>query len=661
MADTARIQELTTLINNYRDAYYNNNTSFVSDEEYDALCDELEGLLDDSSLDITEHDMQAGSYAVNQVGYQVASELPKVKHNHPMLSLDKTKIKEKIISFIDNKPVVIMPKMDGLTCTLRYVNGKLESAETRGNGDVGELITHNALAISNIPNEIDTLLPEVIIDGELMITFTDFNRINGELLEQGYSEEELFKNPRNLASGTARQLDSSVCVDRNLKFVAWKVHKGPETDSFITRLKWAEKIGFDIVEVLWDNNVDIDTFSREVEIIKCWAKTNDYKIDGCVVGYDDIAYGESLGFTTHHPRNQIAYKFYDDTYPTTLRDVKWTIGKTGTITPTAIFDPVIIDGTTVRQASMHNLTIMKNLKASVDARCYVYKANMIIPQIKSFDNIECDIVIPSICPICGAPTEIIKEKDTEVLKCTNYNCAGTFLNKLKVFVGKDGFDIEDFGESTLKLFYEKGWIKSLGDIFTSIPNRLLDIAKLDGWTMKSATNLLSNIANSKGRITLDNYITALSIPNIGLGTAKTIAEYCDWNVDKFINYLETNFDWSRIEGIGKKTSDSINAWYAKNANIIYSFINEIKVRIPDISTSNSELSGKTFCITGTFSQSRDILKRKLEQLGGIFVSGVTKNTDILFAGEKAGSKLEKATKLQIPIYSEDDLMRLLNE
>ena len=660
-----RITELTELINKYRNAYYNENTSLVSDEEYDKLYDELDELTKEYQDDfMNAADFFAAREAVDKVGYEVVTELPTVKHNHPMLSLDKTKLLEDIVKFANSNPVLIMPKMDGLTCTLRYIDGKLESAITRGNGEEGELITHNARAMQSIPDEIDTLIHEVIIDGELMITNTDFTRINEELIDQGVPFDKLYKNPRNLASGTARLLNSQICVDRNLKFVAWKCYKGPDTDAFNIRLRWLERMGFETVEWIYDNNLDVNSFERYVKIIKLWAKDNDYKIDGCVLSYNSIAYGDSLGYTSHHPRNQIAFKFYDDLYPTILRDVKWTLGKTGVITPTAIFDTVEIDGTSVRQASMHNISIMKNLGAEIGKTCYVYKANMIIPQIKGFDDPYFNIDIPKQCPVCKHLTEIVKEKSTEVLMCTNYNCSGTMLNKLQTFVGKSGMDIDGLGGATLELFWNRGYVRSFVDIYKLMQTYALNIANLDGWTMTSVMKLSDSISKSR-RVMLDKFITALSIPNVGSGTAKNIAEYCDWDIDNFLAKLKGNFNWSTIKGFGQKLADGINNWYINNSFTLYSLIDELVFEKPEKqfsnTTSNSKVCEKTFCITGTFSESREVLKNKIEALGGIFVSSVSKNTDILFVGDKAGSKLDKAKKLGVIIYNEKELMEILNE
>lgn len=647
------LQELTQRLNYYRDAYYNKDFSIISDEEYDKLYDrllELENLVG----------VKMENSPTQSVGYEVVSELPTVKHNHPLLSLDKTKLSEDIVKFANNHPVLIMPKMDGLTCTLRYIDGKLNSAITRGNGEEGELITHNARAMKSIPDEIDTLMHEVIIDGELMITYKDFNRVNQELLDADVPENELFANPRSMAAGTARQLDSSVCVHRNLKFVAWRCYKGPDTDAFNIRLKWLERMGFETVEWIYDNKLDVNSFERYVKIIELWAKDNDYKIDGCVIGYNSIAYGESLGHTKHHPRNQIAFKFYDDKFETILRDIEWSVGKTGAITPVAIFDPVEIDGTIVKRASMHNLTIMKNLNASIGKVCYVYKANMIIPQIESFDSNECDIIIPDTCPICGKPTYISESIHGQSLICCNDFCKGKMLGRFETFVSKPAMNIDGFSSASIELFWDKGWLRSFADIYEMrFINRL---AYLEGWGAKSIKKLSEAIDRSR-KVMLDKFITALSIPNIAGATATVIAEACDWDIMIFLDRLIDKYEWSELNGIGFKTSLDINHWYPDHKFEIASLLDHLEFIKPEKKeVIESEWSGKTFCITGTFGWGpREEIKEKLEELGMKNVSGVSKNTNILFAGEKCGSKLKKAQDLGIIIYNEDKLMEILHD
>lgn len=647
------LQELTQRLNYYRDAYYNKALSIISDEEYDKLYDRLIEL-----ETLVGYKME--NSPTDSVGYEVVSELPEVEHNHLMLSLDKTKEIDDVIKFAGSHRIVITPKMDGLTCTLRYIDGKLESAETRGDGHKGELITHNAKVIKNIPKTIDTLIHEVIVDGELVITYSDFNRVNNELLAAGVPEDELFANPRNMAAGTARQLNSKICADRNLKFVAWKCVKGPECNGFLIRLKWLERMGFEVVDRTTFQNANYDTFKYWLEETQVWAKDNDYKIDGAVIGFDDIEYQESLGYTKHHPRGQLAFKFYDEKFETTLRDIEWSVGKTGAITPVAIFDPVEIDGTIVKRASMHNLTIMKNLNASIGKTCYVYKANMIIPQIESFDSEECNIIIPEVCPICGKSTYISESIHGQSLICCNDFCKGKMLGRFETFVSKPAMNIDGFSSASIDLFWDKGWLRSFADIYEM---RFIDrVAYLEGWGSKSI-NKLKDAINKSRKVMLDKFITALSIPNIAGATATVIAEACDWDIDIFLNRLNTKYDWSQLDGIGFKTSCDINSWYPKHQFEIASLLDHLEFTKPEKKeTIESGWSGKTFCITGTFGWGpREEIKEKLEELGMKNVSGVSKNTDILFAGEKCGSKLKKAQDLGIIIYNEDKLMEILHD
>ena len=649
------LQELTQRLNYYRDSYYNKNFSIISDEEYDKLYDRLLEL-----ETLVGYKME--NSPTQSVGYEVVSGLPEVEHNHLMLSLDKTKEIDDVIKFAGNHRIVITPKMDGLTCTLRYIDGKLESAETRGNGKVGELITHNARVMKTIPQIIDTSIHEVIVDGELVITYSDFNRINNELLAAGVPENELFANPRNMAAGTARQLNSKICVDRNLQFVAWRCVKGPSTNSFITMLKWLIGVGFNVVDYTTLHNDDYETVKYWIKETQLWAKHNDYKIDGAVIGYNDLEYQESLGYTKHHPRGQLAFKFYDEKFETTLRDIEWSVGKTGSITPVAIFDPVEIDGTTVKRASMHNLTIMKNLNASIGKTCYVYKANMIIPQIESFDSDECDIIIPDICPICGKPTYISESIHGQSLICANQLCKGKMLGRFETFVSKPAMNIDGFSSASIELFWDKGWLRSFADIYEM---RFIDsLAYLEGWGSKSV-NKLKDAINKSRKVTLDKFITALSIPNIAGATATVMAESCGWDIDTFMNRLNSRYEWSQLDGIGFKTSLDIKEWYWYPAHKveIASLLDHLEFIKPEKKeVIESEWTGKTFCITGTFGWGpREEIKEKLEKLGMKNVSGVSKNTDILFAGEKCGSKLKKAQDLGILIYDENKLMEILHD
>lgn len=651
-----RIKELVGLLNHYRDEYYNNQNSEVSDFEYDQLYDELSALEQETEFIMTVSPTQT-------VGYEVKSELTKVKHNHPMLSLDKTKDINDVVKFLGNKDGLVMPKMDGLTCSLRYLDGKLVSAETRGNGEIGEDILHCAKTIKNIPLHID-YKDELIIDGEVIISYDDFEKINSTL-----PEDQKYKHPRNLASGSIRQLDSKIAAERNLKFIAWKVIKGwdkalgLDSNSFCYRLGFAEFLGFDVVDWygLPDFCRDERIISYAIDVMKKWAKDNSYPIDGCVFSYDDVAYGDSLGATGHHLRSQYAYKFYDELYETKLINVEWTLGKTNTLTPTAVFETVQIDGTDISKASLHNISIIKKLGLTNHCTCFVYKANQVIPQIDScLKDGDSEIVLPQYCPVCGGKTAVIKENESEVLVCTNPNCSGKLLGRLKFFVSKPAMNIEGLSEQTLAWLIDKGWINSFKDIY-HLSDHKDEWQRCDGFGKKSVEKMLDAIEKSRN-VKLSNFICALSIDGIGIAASKTIAEHFNNDFDAFFRALTANYDWSRLSDFGEITARNIANFGVQNGDMVRELAKEMRfVQEEKKEVKENPMNGKKFCITGSFSQSRDILKQKLEALGAIFVSGVSKNLDVLFVGEKAGSKLTKAQSLGVRIAYEDELMNLLGE
>lgn len=645
-----RIKELVELLNYYRNEYYNNSQSEISDFEYDQLFDELSVLESETNFIMATSPTQT-------VGYEVKSELIKVRHNHPMLSLDKTKNVDDIIKFLNGKMGIVMAKMDGLTCSLRYINGELVSAETRGNGEIGEDILHCAKTIKNIPLKIECL-DEVIVDGEVIITYDDFEKINGAL-----PENERYKNPRNLASGSIRQLDSSIAAQRNMKFIAWKMVKGYKDNSFYNRMLRLSTWGFDITPAaplpyIFQDSKEINNI---INIIKDWSNKKKYPIDGCVFGYDDVKYGESLGATEHHLRSQYAFKFYDELYDTKLKYIDWTLGKTSVLTPTAVFEPVEIDGTDVSKASLHNISILKSLGLTNYCTVRVFKANMIIPQIDSCDNNGVgEIEIPDICPVCGGKTAIRKDNESEVLVCTNSDCSGKKLAQFTHFVSKNCMDIKNLSESTLEKLISLGYINSFKDIYhlSDHYNRLILI---DGLGKKSVNNLLKSIESSRN-VKLENFLAALSIPNIGLSASKTISNKFNNDINEVLDAYNQGYDWRQLEDFGETMEDNMNKFFNDNLDNIYSLAEEMHfVKNENNEVVDNSLNDMKFCITGSFSQSRDELKKKLEAKGAKFVSSVSKNLDILFCGEKAGSKSTKAQQLEIRIANEEELMKMLNE
>ena len=630
-----RIKELVELLNHYRNEYYNNQKSEISDFEYDQLFDELSVLERETGFIMATSPTQT-------VGYEVKSELTKVKHNHPMLSLDKTKDWNEFVRYFGNKDVVGMIKLDGLTCSLRYVDGKLVSAETRGNGEEGEDILHNAFVVTNIPKQIN-YADELIVDGEIICTKEDFEEF-----------KEQYANSRNFASGSIRLLDSQECARRNLKFVLWNVVKGPH-NTVIDNLVAMDNLGFTVTP--WTSSFDWDAKEFLVE----QAEEYGYPIDGLVGRFNDIAFGESLGTTGHHSRAAYAFKFYDELYETKLLDIEWTMGKTNTLTPTAIFETVNIDGTDVGKASLHNVSIIKKLGLTNNCTVRVYKANQIIPQIDScLRDGDSPIKIPKYCPVCGGETEVVTENTSEVLMCTNPNCSGKLLGRLKFFVSKPAMNIDGISEAVLDFLIDKGWVKSFKDIY-HLASYKSEWQKCDGFGKRSVEKMLDAIENSRD-IKLENFICALSIPNIGRSASKTIATYFNGSEEDFFIAYENGFDWTILDDFGSVMSNSLNEYLNENYDDILELADEMRFAAPTkVEVAENPLNGLKFCITGSFSQSRDILKEKLEAKGAKFVSGVSKNIDVLFCGEKAGSKLAKAQSLGVRIAYEDELMKMLEE
>ena len=652
--ENKRMKELVSSLNKYRYQYYNENNSEVSDKDYDVLFDELKNL-----------ENKTGTILNNSptvtVGYEVVSDLNKVQHEYPpMLSLDKTKSYGDIKKFLSNQPGVVMAKMDGLTCRLTYVNGELVRAETRGNGIVGEDITHNIKFVKDVPLCINKS-GKVLVDGELIIRNNNFEILKEKFVD---SKGKKYKNSRNLASGSARLHDSSKCAERMLEFVAWKLIEESNIESFTESLNHLNSIGFNVVP-----HISIPTRSSEqvyeeaVILISNKCNKEYYPIDGCVFSYDNLSYMRALEYTSHHWKAQIAFKFKDDLYDTVIREIDWTMGKTGSLCPTAVFDTVEIDGTDVSRASLHNLTILKEMNVRKNCSARVFKANMIIPQVYEVDNDGTeDFIVPNVCPVCGGRTSRVKENDSEVLMCTNPDCTGKLLGKLCTFVSKQGMDIDGLGESNLDLFIQLGLVTSFVDIYR-LKNHKEFLKTLEGKGDTSIDKMLSSIESSKD-VTFENFIASLSIPNIGLTTAKTIGKYFNNNIHDFKYAFESNFDFSNIEGIGEKTASGITKWLNDNWTQFDELLNIVRIRemvSNSVITTESPISGKTFCITGTFIEKRSELQKKIESLGAKFVDSVTKKTDVLFVGSAAGSKLKKAENLGIKIFNEEETYQMLKE
>ena len=648
-----KIKELVEKLNYHRNLYYNESRPEISDFEYDQLFDELSALEKETGFVLATSPTQT-------VGYEVKSSLSKVTHNHPMLSLDKTKSVEDVIKFLDGRDGVIMAKMDGLTCSLRYLNGELVSAETRGNGEVGEDILHCAKTIKNLPLKIDCM-DEVIIDGEVIITYDDFDKINETL-----PDDEKYKHPRNLASGSIRQLDSSIAAARNMKFIAWKMIKGYDSNSFKARWIHMDSFGFTVVPMiyLWhENTINNDKINSVIERIKESCKTLGYPIDGCVFGYDDVAYGESLGATGHHLRSQLAFKFYDELYDTKLLYIDWTMGKTGVLTPTAVFEPVEIDGTTVERSSLHNISIIKNLGLTNGCTVKVYKANQIIPQIDSceYDG-NGEIEIPAVCPICGGTTAIQKDNDSEVLVCTNPECSGKLLGRFTHFVSKKAMDIDGLSEATLSLLISNNYLHDFNDIY-SLSDHYEKLVKLPGLGPKSVEKLLESIEKSRN-VKLENFICALGIPNIGLSASKTVAKYFHYDCYKWLSECFNKFNWKKLDDFGAVMANSIEEYLRENINKVESLAYEMNFIIPEKQqVTNTPFTDKTLVVTGKLNHfTRDSINEKIASLGAKTAGSVSKNTDWLITNEASGSsKYKKAVELGVPIITEDEFLKMCGE
>lgn len=643
-----RIQELVKELNEYRNAYYNEARSDVSDAAYDKLFDELSELENETGVVYTNSPTQS-------VGYEVKSELEKVKHSHPMLSLDKTKSVNDLVKFAKDKDCILSLKMDGLTCLLTYEDGVLVQAETRGDGEIGELITHNARVFENIPLTID-YKGHFEIEGEAIITYDDFNKINEFL-----PEDKKYKNPRNLASGSVRQLDSKIAAQRHIKFIAWKVPTDIASSSFINRLQYASNLGFDTVPFLpIRGNCNAEFIDIVVEQLRKRAKEKSFPIDGLVATYNDITYGESLGTTGHHPKHSIAFKFAEDSAETVLREIEWSMGKTGSLTPVAIFDSVDLAGTSVSRASLHNISIMKELNISIGSTVTVVKKNEIIPQIIYCDTNAVDVDIPTTCPVCSGETQIVKENDSEVLMCTNPHCKGKLLGRVSHFVSKKGMDISGLSEETIKKLIELGWIAEITDIY-NLDQYYGRLSTMSGFGKKSVDKLRKSIENSK-TVRLDKFIASLSIPGIGTSQSKELVKaFGAW--DKFRDASVGCYNFTQLDGFGDVLNNNIHFWFEDMSNIADYLASLMTFESEDNSKTNNSLNGKSFVVTGKVYKfkNRDEVKEAIEKFGGKVTGSVTKSTFALINNdiESNSSKNKKAKELGVQIINEEQLIEML--
>lgn len=633
-----RIKELTELLNKASDSYYNTGDTIMEDHEFDTFLEELCSLEQETGF------VMATS-PTHKVGYEVKSELQKVTHNHPMLSLAKTKDWNEFIIYFGSKDVIGMLKMDGLTCSLRYVNGELVSAETRGNGEIGEDIFHNIKTVKTVPQKIP-YKDELIVDGEIICTYEDFEPFSTE-----------YKNPRNFASGSIRLLDSNECAKRPLTFVAWNVIKGFDNEnSFLRKLVLIDELGFTVVP--WTSSFDWD--AKEFLVNK--AKKLGYPIDGLVGRFGDIKYGESLGATSHHSNAAYAFKFGDETYETVLRDVEWNTTRTGIIAPVAVFDEVDLDGALTTRATLHNLSIIEQLELGIGDTITVYRSNMVIPKIDDNLTRSNTLKIPTVCPCCGHPTEVKYTDNSKVLMCTNPDCPAKKLARFTHFVSRKCMNIGNLSEKTLELLISNNLIKNFRDIY-HLKEHVGKLCTLDGMGKKSVENLLNSIEKSRD-VKLENFIAALGIPNIGLSAAKAISKKFNGSHYDFVMALANdNYDFSQIDDFGEITNKSLHNWWHSKDPMVELLPMEVNFIVEDDSISSASLDGNSFCITGSLTHyaNRDALVKAIEDNGGKYMSSVSKKTDYLINNDKTSisGKNKKAMDLNIPIISEEDFINMI--
>lgn len=667
-----RIQYLVETLNRASKAYYAEDREIMSNREYDALYDELQLLEEETGI------VLANSPTVN-VGYEAVEELPKEKHETPMLSLGKTKSREELRSWLQGKPAVLSWKLDGLTVVLTYDGGRLVKAVTRGNGEIGEVITNNAKTFKNIPLTIP-FEGELVLRGEAVITYSDFEKMNAQIPDT----EAKYKNPRNLCSGSVRQLNNEITARRNVRFYAFdlvsvrraeivntegSINDSREQGESMEQLKYEaiarskdaqfvflQEQGFEVVEhyTVTEENIleTIELFEKKIEAY-------DVPSDGLVLSYEDIAYGRSLGRTAKFPRHSIAFKWADELQETTLKEIEWSASRTGLINPVAIFEPVELEGTTVSRASVHNISILRGLHLGIGDRITVYKANMIIPQIEK--NLTCSdtVEIPKVCPVCGGATEIRQVNEVQSLYCTNEKCPAKSIKAFTLFVSRDAMNIDGLSEATLEKFIDMGLIHEYADLYHMDRHRDV-IVNMEGFGEKSYANLMESI-NASRNTTLHRVIYGLGIANIGLANAKMLCRYFDYDLAKMqAADVET---LSAIEGVGEVIATAFADYMRDEDNLrkIQNLMAELHVEVPVVDEASQNMTGLSFVITGSLNhfENRNELKDLIEARGGKVTGSVTGKTTALINNDVAStsSKNKKAKELGIPIMAEEDFLR----
>ena len=645
-----RMKELVSLLNKASRAYYQEAQEIMSNYEYDRLYDELKELEDELGITLSN------SPTVN-VGYEVVSELPKERHESPMLSLDKTKEVEELKNFVGDQKVLMSWKMDGLTVVLTYRDGKLYKAVTRGNGEVGEVITNNAKVFKNVPVQI-AYQGELILRGEAVIGYKDFEKINQEIEDV----DARYKNPRNLCSGSVRQLNNQITAKRNVMFYAFTLVQADGVDfqnSRACQMEWLKSQGFTTVEYYM---VTRDTVEDEVAKFSSKISENDFPSDGLVLTYDDIAYGRSLGRTAKFPRDSFAFKWQDETREIVLREIEWSPSRTGLINPVAIFDPVELEGTTVSRASVHNISIMEELELGIGDRIEVYKANMIIPQIA--ENLTRSGVkdIPCKCPVCQGETKIRQVGNAKALYCMNPECQAKHVKSFALFVSRDALNIEGLSEATLEKFISRGYIHTFADIF-HLDQYKEKIQKMEGFGEKSYKKLTESIEKAR-TTTLPRVIYSLGIAGIGLANAKVICRELKYDVESLLKVSEEELN--EIQGVGEVLAKAFVGYFAdaKHVENFRRLLNELT--IPEEAVTKQQIfEGVNFVITGSVKHfaNRGEVKELIESLGGKVTGSVTSKTNYLINNDvtSTSSKNKKANELGIPIISEETFLELVNQ
>ena len=650
MDTQTRIKELVGILNKASKAYYQEANEIMTNYEYDKLYDELVELETKTGVILSNSPTQ-------NVGYEVVSELPKEKHSSLMLSLDKTKEVDALVEFIKDKKGFLSWKLDGLTIVLTYLDGKLLKAVTRGNGEVGEVVTPNAKVFANVPLTIP-YKKELVIRGEAIIKYSDFEKINSQIED----DDSKYKNPRNLCSGSVRQLNSEITAKRNVNFMAFSFISADvediniDTDSKNSRMNWLKELGFDVVE---SKEVNKENMKETVEWFANEINNSDFPSDGLVLTFDSISYSESLGKTSKFPKDSIAFKWKDEQAKTVLREIEWGTSRTGLINPVAVFDPVELEGTQVSRASVHNLSIVEELELGIGDEIMVYKANMIIPQISDNLTRSSNVTIPDKCGVCGQPVEIHNENGVKTLHCTNKSCSARKLKAFTLFVSRNAMNIDGLSEATLEKFIANGFIHDFVDIFRL--DRFKDeIINMEGLGERSYEKLITSVDNAKN-VSMPKFIYSLGIPNIGLANAKLICEYFDYDIDKVINAKSGEI--ADIPGLGDIIGNGYEEYFMEesNKNSVIELIDIVNIE-KVVKDTQSSISGKVFVITGSVNHfsNRNELRDEIEKLGGKVASSVSKNTSFLINNDKesSSSKNKKAKELGVEIISEDDFIKM---